>query len=178
MTMSREFASPDLANLIAARLPPEEFDRRAGTPLSDTEASEIAELVTWFSRRYPTAKERLAYARRKLRQYAATDANPPASADYPAIAKRLARSHRQADPATVHVFLVPDPQQKAIRLLEVTRSAPPALDLVPVGFAARPDLGVPFPLTLLLLHPDDWEAAQQGRTALPDGCPLDTLVAL
>jgi hypothetical protein len=50
-------------------LTPEEFDRRVQHLLSDPdELEERAVLVAWFMRRYPTPRERLAYARRKYRQ--------------------------------------------------------------------------------------------------------------
>lgn len=50
-------------------LTPEEFDRRVQRALSETnEIEERAALVAWFMRRYPTPRERLAYARRKYRQ--------------------------------------------------------------------------------------------------------------
>jgi hypothetical protein len=164
----REYASPELANLIAARISPEEFDRRARAPLSEAEAREVAELYQWFTRRYPTAKERLAYARRKFRQYAAAAGKTSSGdADYLETAKRLANAHRVSDPATEIVMLDADPEQKEIRLLEVTRSAPATGYLLEVGFAARPDLGFPFPLTLLLLSPEEWEAVKEGRLELP-----------
>lgn len=50
MTMALEYASPELANLIAARLSPEEFERRARAPLTDAEIEETAELAASASR--------------------------------------------------------------------------------------------------------------------------------
>lgn len=176
--MSREYASPEIANLIAARIPPEEFDRRARAPLSSAEAQEIAELFEWFTRRYPTAKERLAYARRKFRQYTQHAAEAAPGADYLETARRLAHAHRKADPKTEAVLLDPDPSTKEIRLLEVTSSAPTTGRPFPVGFAARPDLGVAFPLTILILSPEEWDAAKAGRLELPDGWSTDGLEAL
>jgi hypothetical protein len=178
VTVSREYASPDLANLIAARISPEEFDRRARAPLSDAEAQEIAELIEWFTRRYPTAKERLAYARRKFRQYRKATGDSVDGAGYLETARRLARAHRGSDPGIEMVLLAPDPEAKEIRLLEVTRSAPTTGQPFAVGFAARPDLGVPFPLTILILSPDEWDAAKSGRLELPDGFREDGLMAL
>ena len=42
-----------------------DFDRRVSAPLRDDEVESVVELVRWFTRRYPTVKERLAYVRRK-----------------------------------------------------------------------------------------------------------------
>jgi hypothetical protein len=169
VNVSREFASPELANLIARRLSPEEFERRARAPLTEGEAQDIAELHAWFSRRYPTAKERLAYARRKLRQYGGVDVEAAVDTGYFATARRLARAHRQADPATALIFLEPDPERREIRLLEVTATAPPTAEPSAVGFAARPDLGIPFPSSIVLLSPDDWAAVRSDRVELCDG---------
>jgi hypothetical protein len=50
-------------------LSPEEFNLLLERALADAdEILERAALVDWFRRRYPTARERLAYARRKYRQ--------------------------------------------------------------------------------------------------------------
>jgi hypothetical protein len=50
-------------------LTPAEFDRQVQRALSDDEEiQQRAALVAWFMRRYPTPRERLAYARRKYRQ--------------------------------------------------------------------------------------------------------------
>jgi hypothetical protein len=176
--MSREYASPDLANLIAARLSTDEFERRHRAPLTDDEAQEIAELIAWFSRRYASAQERLAYARRKLRQYTRAKPSIAVEADYLVTARRLARAHEEADPKTLLVLLDPDPKEKEIRLVEVTRSAPTTGQLLAVGFAARPDLGVAFPLSILLLSPEEWTDIQEGRLELPDGWCRSRLQAL
>ncbi len=46
-------------------LEPEEFDRRVREVLADaTEQENIAELIAWFVKRYPTVEARLAYVRR------------------------------------------------------------------------------------------------------------------
>ena len=39
-------------------------------PISDEERAEVLELCAWFRRRYPTALERLAYARRASARWA------------------------------------------------------------------------------------------------------------
>jgi hypothetical protein len=175
--VKREFASPAIANLLAARVPPEEFERRVRAPITEAEARDVAELVEWFTRRYPTAKERFAYARRKLRQYAEAQAPLPA-AGYLTVARRLAAAHRATDPSTELVFLDADPEQEEIRLVEVTRSAASGGELHPIGFAARPDLGFPFPSQIVLMGPSDWAAVEAGRLELPDGWSRTRLLAL
>ena len=45
------------------KLSPEEFEAYVSAPMSDAEREEILALVSWFTRRYPTVGERLAYAR-------------------------------------------------------------------------------------------------------------------
>jgi hypothetical protein len=82
-------------------------------------------------------------------------------------ARRLADAHRRADPETVAVLLDPDPERREIRLVEVTRSAPPTGEPLAVGFLARPDLGVAFLSTVVLLSPAEWDAVAEGRLALP-----------
>ena len=49
-------------------LPAEEFNRRVASALESArgpEGAEMAELVEWFLRRYPSPLDRLRYARRK-----------------------------------------------------------------------------------------------------------------
>jgi hypothetical protein len=60
----------------------------------------------------------------------------------------------------------------------VTRSAPTTGHLLAVGFAARPDLGVSFPSTVLLLSPEEWDAVQEGRLELPDDWSRSRLQAV
>ena len=59
-----------------------------------------------------------------------------------------------------------------------TRSAPTTDDALPVGFVPRPDLGVPFPLTVLLLSPEQWDGVRAGRFSLPEGWSPDRLQAV
>lgn len=62
----RDHIAPELRALVEAGLSPEEFDRRLQVPLEPEELQSTLELIRWFTRRYPTPKERLAYARRKF----------------------------------------------------------------------------------------------------------------
>ncbi len=82
--MTRHDVEARWRELDERALTPEEFDRQVRRALSDDdELRERAALVAWFMRRYPTPRERLAYARRKYRQLvesplrAAPDGDPP-----------------------------------------------------------------------------------------------------
>jgi hypothetical protein len=46
------------------RLSREEFDAYVNAPMSPAELEGIREMIDWFTRRYPTPGERLAYVRR------------------------------------------------------------------------------------------------------------------
>jgi hypothetical protein len=64
----REPLSREAEALWLEPLPSEEFERRlaeARRELEGEERENIDSLLAWFRRRYPTPKERLAYARRR-----------------------------------------------------------------------------------------------------------------
>jgi hypothetical protein len=70
--MRKSHLAPEIASMVEEPLSPEEFDRRLSVPLSEEEAAEMEELIAWFARRYPTPKERLAFARRKYAEWTRT----------------------------------------------------------------------------------------------------------
>ena len=45
-------------------LSPDEFDAYVDAPMGDYEREEIDAMIAWFKRRYPSGRERLAWARR------------------------------------------------------------------------------------------------------------------
>jgi hypothetical protein len=51
----------------------EEFDAYVNAPMSDDEREGIDELIAWFTRRYPTPEERLAYVRRAFKRWTKKD---------------------------------------------------------------------------------------------------------
>jgi hypothetical protein len=57
--------------LAQRRLTDDEVREALATPLSDSERDESLSLIRWFRRRYPTPRERLAYARRAYRRWSA-----------------------------------------------------------------------------------------------------------
>lgn len=70
--------APALAALAEEPVTLEVYARRFAEPPSADEVAETMELVRWFLRRYPTAKERFAYVRRK---HAEWTTNPPVPID-------------------------------------------------------------------------------------------------
>jgi hypothetical protein len=57
--------------LSERQLSPEEFRAALAIPLGEGEEEESRSLIRWFRRRYPTPADRLAYARRAYRRWAA-----------------------------------------------------------------------------------------------------------
>ena len=53
-----------IAAIADRELPLDEWRARIDAPISKDERDETRELIRWFKRRYPSAAERLAYARR------------------------------------------------------------------------------------------------------------------
>lgn len=47
-----------------------EFDAYVNAPMAEAERNDIRELAKWFTRRYPTGADRLAYVRRAYRRWA------------------------------------------------------------------------------------------------------------
>ena len=65
---------PEIAAICESPLSPEDFDtrvREAIASLDGPEGAQLSELIDWFQRRYPTARERLAYCRRRMNELSA-----------------------------------------------------------------------------------------------------------
>lgn len=92
--------------------------------------------------------------------------------EYRATAADLAAAHRKEDPKTSEILLFPDPQLANVRLLEVSGSAPRSGDVLPFSFDARPDLGVRFASTVILLSPGEMKDVLAGTLPLPAGWDL------
>ncbi len=57
-------------------LPVEEFMRLANQPLAPHAIEQMVEHIRWFKRRYPTVKERFAYATERTRALRRTQSKP------------------------------------------------------------------------------------------------------
>lgn len=64
--------SPEMREQLAREeervLTAEEFNARASVPMTDYEREDFEGLVRWFTRRYPTAGERMRAMRRRMQQ--------------------------------------------------------------------------------------------------------------
>ena len=60
---------PRLAAIVDEPRPTDEFLARVRAPLTEDEVATTQELVAWFTRRYPTVRERLAYVRRAFARW-------------------------------------------------------------------------------------------------------------
>ena len=81
------------------------------------------------------------------------------------VAKKLARAHREADPATSAIYRAPN--SKEIRLVEVSSEIPNAMEVLPIGFDPDPAEGILFPSVVIFLSPAEWNAVQAGKLKLP-----------
>lgn len=62
--MKRQTLDPEIEALHNRQLTAEEVAAFLAKPVTDAEVAATLELVDWFVRRYPTARERFAYNRR------------------------------------------------------------------------------------------------------------------
>lgn len=69
MTPPSAEALDRIRQLAERRLSAAEFNAYVNAPMTDAERDEILASVAWFKRRYPTAAERLAAARRGYEQW-------------------------------------------------------------------------------------------------------------
>jgi len=60
---TRPPGDPRITEILEAELSPDELATLLAVPVGPDEIAEVAALVQWFARRYPTAKERFAYVR-------------------------------------------------------------------------------------------------------------------
>ena len=66
-----------LTRELNRRLTAEEARRYLDAPITEAERTAARELITWFTRRYPTPAARLAYARRAYARWTRTHVISP-----------------------------------------------------------------------------------------------------
>lgn len=79
--MKRQHLAPEIAEMYETPLTLEQFEQRTLMRPTEEEVAEFMDLIRWFTNRYPTAKDRFAYVKRK---YAEWTRNPPARIDHAA----------------------------------------------------------------------------------------------
>lgn len=79
-------------------LTPEEFSAQLGIPLTREEVEETAELVRWFTTRYPTVGERFAYVRRAFKRWTTPAVIAPEPDPGPAPRAATTGGERRAPP--------------------------------------------------------------------------------
>jgi hypothetical protein len=84
------------------------------------------------------------------------------------VALTLARAHRNADSDIQQIFLAKDPTEQEVRLLEVSGAVGNTGSIMPFRFAARPDLGVPYPSVIVLVSPEEKESLDNHELRLPE----------
>jgi hypothetical protein len=78
--VKKQALPPEIEALWLSPLPEEEFRRRVDQAIRELDGEEgenVLGLIRWFVRRYPTAKERFAYARRKYESWTGSSNEPP-----------------------------------------------------------------------------------------------------
>lgn len=83
------------------------------------------------------------------------------------VARGLAMEHKTSDPLTEHVFFDPTSEAASeVRLIEVTADLPDTNEVMPFRYAANPERGHDFAITLVLLSPSDWKQLPKKRRIL------------
>ncbi len=91
---------------------------------------------------------------------------------YAGATNRLAAAHRSRDKGIVAIWSFPDPKQRELRLVEVTKSVPFNGSLLPFGFDPQED--IPFRTVVILAHPEEWARVEAKKLRLPKGWNIDT----
>lgn len=71
----------------------------------------------------------------------------------------------------------PSDAEGEVRLVEVSGSVGSSADgeVLPFGFRAWPDQGIPYPSVVVLLSPSEWKRVQTGTLALPKVSALTSM---
>jgi hypothetical protein len=75
--VKRQRLAPEIAEAQARPMSLEDYARRTAAPIEDADVADTMDLVQWFCRRYPTARERFAYVNRKYAEWTRREPWPP-----------------------------------------------------------------------------------------------------
>ena len=65
----KQVVAPAIAELCEEPVTVDAYERLFAAPPTEEDVAQTMDLVRWFRRRYPTAKERFAYVRRKYSEW-------------------------------------------------------------------------------------------------------------
>ncbi len=81
----------------------------------------------------------------------------------------LVVAHREVEPNLRRVIFYLDPAGAEVRLVEVVEGSPSTREVLPFRFAPDVAAGVPYPLVLVELSPEEYDLVQSGQLSLPAG---------
>jgi hypothetical protein len=84
-------------------------------------------------------------------------------------ARELVEAHREVEPNLRKVYFYADPDGREVRLVEVVAESPTTDEVMPFRFAADRERGVPFPVVIVELSPEEFERVERGAMTLPPG---------
>jgi hypothetical protein len=92
------------------------------------------------------------------------------------VARRLAESHYQVDPAISRIIRIVSPQHESdadepIKLLEVNEDTTMS-GIVPIRFGAHEPSGIYYSSIIIEIRPEELEPVKQGELALPEDWQL------
>jgi hypothetical protein len=96
-------------------------------------------------------------------------------ADKHEAARRLAQAHYLVEQGLASVYRLVSPvetETEPIKLLEVNRDTVPT-GIMPLGFDAAPERGIPYPSVIVEVTPDEYEQIRSGALVLPNGWQIE-----
>jgi hypothetical protein len=91
-------------------------------------------------------------------------------ATYEDACRMLIRAHRENEPALEQIYLVPDPERREVRLIEINPGTAPTGELMLFELGKTPDF--PFRSVIGEVTPVEWESIRAGTLPLPPGWDL------
>ena len=79
----------------------------------------------------------------------------------------LAQSHAGQEQDTIEIYLAP--HESEIRLIEVAEDVGTTNEILPFHFNPQPEKGVPYPLYIVMVSPDEMRSIQNNTRDLPKG---------
>jgi hypothetical protein len=91
-------------------------------------------------------------------------------ADKREAARRLAQFHYLVEDGMATIYRLVSPtetESEPIKLLEINRDTV-ATGIMPLGFGAAPDRGIPYPSVIVEVTPEEYEQLRSGGLNLPN----------